>query len=110
MNNKMKITVFSFACCDPKQSTYDQQYIARINKALDKTSVEAQVNSILATDALYNLNTEYIQQLKPLFNKYGAAVAPALFINGDLTLYGTLPSVDKLVEIIEKITKSDQSP
>lgn len=102
MNNKMKITVFSFACCDPQQGVYDQQYIARIKEALDRTAIDAQVDSVLATDALYGSNMEYIEQLRPLFNKYGAAVTPALFINEELVLYGTVPLIEKLVEVIKE--------
>lgn len=105
MTNKMKITLFSFACCDPQQGTYDQKYLARINEALGKTSIKAQVDSVFATDALYSLEKEYIEQLKPIFDKYGMAVAPALFINGNLVLYGTVPSVEKLMELIEENTE-----
>lgn len=102
MNNKMKITLFSAACCDPQQGVYDQKYLLRIDEALEQTAVEAQVNSILATEALYGQYTEYTNQLRTLFDKYGMAVAPALFINGELVIYGTLPSTEKLVELIEE--------
>jgi hypothetical protein len=49
----------------------------------------------------------YVRKLWPLFNKYGMAVAPALFINGELTLYGVVPSVQKLVEVIEKAERGE---
>lgn len=108
MRNKLKITVFSFACCNPQQAVYDQQYIARIKEALDRTVVEAQVDSVFAIDALHGLDAGYIQQLRPLFDKYGMAVAPALFINGELVSYGVVPSVEELVEVIGKSAeKSD---
>ncbi len=107
MTTKMKIIVFSFACCDPRQGVYDKQYIANIKEALEKTAVEAQVDSVFATDALYGLGTEYINQLKPLFDKYGMAVAPALFINSELVLYGTVPSIEKLVQVIGDSTKKN---
>jgi hypothetical protein len=71
MRNKMKITVFSFACCNPQQAVYDQQYIARIKEALDKTVVEAEVDSVFAIDALHGLDAGYIQQLRPLFDSMG---------------------------------------
>ncbi len=109
MTNKMEITIFSFACCDPQQGVYDQEYITRIDEALNRTDFEAHVDSVLATEALYNLKTEYIDQLKPLFNKYGMAVTPALFINSELVLYGTLPSIEKLVEVIEESAKKSSS-
>lgn len=109
MSNKMKITVFSFACCNPQQAVYDQQYIARIKEALDRTVVEAQVDSVFATDALYGSDTGYIQKLRPLFDKYGMAVAPALFINGELLLYGVVPSFEELVEVIGKSAKKSDT-
>lgn len=102
MKNKMKITLFSAACCDPQQGVYDQKYLKRIEEALEQTAVEAHVNSILATEALYGQYTEYTNQLRPLFDKYGMAVAPALFINGELVIYSTLPSTEKLVELIKE--------
>lgn len=98
----MKIILFSFACCDPQQGVYDQKYLARINEALDKTTVKAQIDSVLATEALYGPYNEYTNQLRPLFEKYGMAVAPALFINSELVIYGTMPSIEKLVELIEE--------
>lgn len=105
MNNKMKITVLSVACCNPASVVHDQQYISRIKEALNKVSVEAQVELVTATDAFFGLKLGYIRKMLPLFNKYGMAVAPALFINGELMFYGLIPTVEKLVEVIEKNAK-----
>jgi len=104
MNNKMKITVFSVACCSPNPAfaSYDQQYISKIKEALKRINVEAQVELVAATDAFFGLKVGYFRKMWPLFNKYGEAAAPALFINGELTLYGGVPTVEKLVEVIEK--------
>ena len=60
---------------------------------------------VSATAAFFGLKVGYIRKMLPLFNKYGMAVAPALFINKELVLYGVVPSVEKLVEVIEKNTK-----
>ncbi len=107
MSNKMKITVLSVACCssNPAFATYDQQYISSINEALKRINVEAEVKVLAATDAFFGLQVGFIRKMMPLFNKYGGAAAPALFINGELMLYGGVPSVEKLVEVIEKNTK-----
>jgi len=109
MSNKLKITILSLACCNPALAVYDQQYISRIKEALSKIDVEAQVEVIAATDAFFGLKVGYIRKLWPLFNKYGTAVAPALFINGELALYGGVPSVEKLVEVIEKNAKKSDT-
>ncbi len=109
MSNKMKITVLSVACCNPASGVCDQQYISRIKEALSKINVEAQVDLVAASDAFFGGKAGYISKLMPLFNKYGMAVAPALFINGELTLYGGVPSVEKLVEVIEKNAKKSDT-
>jgi hypothetical protein len=107
MSNKMKITVLSAACCNPVSAPFDQQYIARIKEALDKTSVEAQVELLPATDAVFGMRIGFVKKLWPLFNKYGLAVAPALFIDGELVSYGGVPTVEKLVQVIEVNSKKD---
>ena len=109
MSKKMRISVFSFACCNPQQAVYNHQYIERIKEALEKKVVEAQVDSVFATDALYGSDAGYIQKLRPLFDKYGMAVAPALFIYGELVLWGVVPSVEELAEVIGKSAKKSDT-
>ena len=106
MKNKMKITVLSLACCNPAFAVDDEKYVSRIKEILSKISVDAQVNVVSASGAFFGLKTGYIRKIWPLFNKYGMAVAPALFINGELMLYGGVPSVEKLTEVIEKNAKN----
>lgn len=109
MSNKMKITILSLTCCNPALAVYDQQYLSKIKEALEKVGVEAQVEVVTGTDAFFGLKLSYIRKLKPLFDKYGTAVAPALFINEELMLYGGVPTVERLVEILEKnAEKSDK--
>lgn len=110
MNDKMKITVLSLACCNPAFAVHDQQYISRIKEALQRINIEAQVELVAASDAFFGLKVGYIRKLWPLFNKYGMAVAPALFINGELTLYGGVPSLEKIIEVIEKERQKTGKP
>ena len=105
MSNKMKITILSLACCNPALAVYDQQYLLKIKEALERIGVEAQVDLLSAIDAFFGMKVDHVRKLLPLFNKYGAAVAPALFVNGELMLYGGVPSVERLVEVIEKNAK-----
>jgi len=107
MSSKMKITILSLACCNPSLAVSDQQYITRINEALGKTSIEADIEMVSGSDAFLGFKTGYIRKLWPLFNKYGMAVAPALFINKDLVLYGGVPTVEKLIEVIKNVNKSE---
>ena len=109
MAGKMKIIVLSIACCTPTAALYDQEYIERINTALTKAGTEATIEKVTGTDAIFGLHDVDIEKLVPLFEKYGMAVAPVLFINGELVLYGGVPSVDKLIEVIDK-AKGSNSP
>ncbi|MCJ7608164.1 thioredoxin family protein, partial [Candidatus Bathyarchaeota archaeon] len=102
-----KITILSLACCDPSLAVYDQQYVSRIKEATSKIGVEAEVEVISGADAFFGLKVGYMRKLRPLFDKYGTAVAPALFIDGELVLYGGVPTVEKLAEVIEKNSKKN---
>jgi spermidine synthase len=104
----MKIIVLSIACCEPSAALFDQEYIERINAALAKTGVEATVEKVAGTDAIFGLNNVSLEKLVPLFEKYGMAVAPVLFINGELMLYGGVPTIERLVEVIDKAKSSNQ--
>jgi len=105
MSGKIKIDIFSISCCYPAHVGYDQQYIARLKEALNRTGVDAKISLIPVSDAVFGMKVGIVRKMWPLLNKYGAAAAPALFINGELTLYGGVPTVEKLVEVIEKNAK-----
>lgn len=107
-NNPMKFTILSLSCCNPAFAVHDQEYVSRINKALDSINYKAQIEILPATDAFFGSKSGYIGKLVPLFNKHGMAVAPALFINEELVLYGGLPSVEKIIQVIEKEKKKSQ--
>ncbi len=100
MTTNLKMTILSFACCNPNLAPYDQQYIARLKGAASKIGLKAEIEIIYGADAIYSAKKEFLQQLLPEFQKYGTAVAPALFINGILTSYGGIPSVEKLNELL----------
>lgn len=111
MTNRLKLIVLSVSCCspDPRMPVYDQQYLSRIKEALSRTKVEADVELLPATNAFFSLKAGYLRKLLPLFNKFGPAVAPALFVDGELALYGGVPTVDRLVETIEKSASGTQT-
>jgi len=105
MSGKIKIDIFSISCCYPAHAGYDEQYITRLKEALNRTRVDAKISLIPASDAFFGMKVGIVRKMWPLLNKYGAAAAPALFINGELTLYGGVPTVEKLVEVIEENAK-----
>jgi protein-disulfide isomerase len=55
-----------------------------------------------ATEARMSPKYAYLGEIQPLIQKYGQGVTPALFINHHLTLYGGVPTVEKLVETLGK--------
>ncbi len=100
MGRKPRITLFSIACCTPGFEAIDREYVVRIQEALKKTGIEAEVEILPATNAFFGGRVQYISQVWPLLSKYGAAAAPALFVDKKLVLYGGVPTVEKLVEVL----------
>jgi hypothetical protein len=80
----------------------DEQYVLRVKEVLGKINVEAKVEVVTATEARYGREVGDFSKLRTLFDKYGMDVMPALFINGELVLYGGLPTVEKLSEVMQK--------
>ena len=96
------LTILSFACCNPKLAPYDQQYAERLKEALSRTGMDADIDLVHATEARMSPKYAFCGAIQPLVQKYGQGVTPALFINCSLTLFGGVPTVDKLVETLEK--------
>jgi hypothetical protein len=102
MATKTNISIFTFSCCNPSLKPMDEKYIAEIKQVLNSLNIEANIDLVTATEAYYGKKLGNLEKLKPIFNKYGMDAMPALFINGELTLYGGIPSTEKLTEVIQK--------
>lgn len=102
MAEKLRLTLLSFACCNPKLGIHDRTYLERIREALSKVGMEADIDLVHATDAMMSKRYGFMSEIIPLFDKYGAAVTPALFVDQKLELYGGVPTVEKLVEVFGK--------
>lgn len=105
MTSKMNITILSFSCCNPALKPMDEQYVSKIKQVLAKLNLEAKVEVATATEVHYGREVGDLKKIEPLFKKYGMDAAPALFINGELALYGGVPSIEKLTEVVQKATK-----
>lgn len=106
MTNKASISILTFSCCNPSLRSMDEQYVSKVKDVLSKIKVDANVEVVTATEARYGREVGDFSKLKPMFDKYGMDAMPALFINGELALYGGVPSVEKLTEVIEKALSS----
>jgi hypothetical protein len=102
MTEKMRVILLSFACCNPKLAVHDQQYLKIIQEALKRTGQEAQLDLVHVTEAMMSKKYAFMSEIMPLFDKYGSAIAPALFVNEKLELFGGVPTVEKLVEVFSK--------
>jgi hypothetical protein len=102
MNEKLKLTILSFACCNPNLARFDKEYIERLKEATGKLQIEAEIDLVHATEAGMSKQYGWMSDIFPLFLKYGAAVTPALFVGQKLELYGGVPTTEKLVEVILK--------
>lgn len=109
MANNLKITILTASCCNPGLKPMDEQYTARVKQALEKVNTQAKIETITATEAYYGKKVGDQTKLRPLFEKYGMDALPALFVNEELALYGGLPSLEKLVEVIQKAQKTSQN-
>jgi hypothetical protein len=107
MAEKLKLTILSFACCNPMLAAHDKTYFERIKEALTKVGAEADIDLVHATEAQMTRKYAFMEEIIPLFMRYGSAVTPALFVNEKLELYGGVPTVDKLVETFRKHMLTD---
>jgi hypothetical protein len=102
MANRLKLTIFSVSCCHPQTAIYDKQFLDRIREALKETGLEADLDLVTATEAQLSIQYFFIGEILPMYRKYGPAVAPALFVNERLSLFGGVPTLEKLKEVLTK--------
>ncbi len=102
MTNNLKITILTASCCNPSLKPMDEQYNDRVKQALKKINAQAKIEVVTATEAYYGKKIGDMSKLRPLFDKYGMDALPALFVNEELVLYGGLPTIEKLCELIQK--------
>ena len=106
MASRLKLTILSFACCDPKFAQYDARYAELIKQVLAKNHWEADLELVTVTEALMSLKYAYMAPIRPMFQKYGSAITPALFINEVLALFGGVPTEEKLTDVLHKALTS----
>lgn len=97
-----EIVVLSLACCSPIMKKIDEQLVKNIQEAIKQSNISAEIKILAAADVFASgqFDNDYIKQVIPLAKKYGTAVAPIVFINGKLKLYGGVSPVEKIVETL----------
>jgi hypothetical protein len=108
----LNITVLSLTCCNPKFKTFDDRYVSRLKEALSRLGLGEGVKIEVASaqDALFGLKVVNPKKIWDLFDKYGTAVAPVLLVNGEVALYGGVPTVERLVDAIGKAVGHSPGP
>jgi hypothetical protein len=109
MESKIHLTLLSFSCCHPKMAVYDKQYVERIREAMKNTGIEADIELVTVTEAQLSMRYLFMVDIQPLFAKYGSAVAPALFVDEKLALFGGVPTLEKIEEVLKKAV-SEHTP
>ncbi|MFW9767228.1 MAG: hypothetical protein ACFFF9_14785 [Candidatus Thorarchaeota archaeon] len=97
-----KLVILSAACCDPRMESYDQQYRSRLEETLEKIGLTASIEILPVTAVMFGGYEKLISQIRPHFEDYGFAIAPALFINEELALYGGVPPLDVLITVLNQ--------
>jgi protein-disulfide isomerase len=97
-----EIVVLSLACCSPTVKKIDDRLLENITEAVKQANISAEIKVVSAAElyATNQLDNKYINQVLPLAQKYGTAVAPLVFVDGKLKLYGGIPSVEKIIETL----------
>ncbi|HEY3421312.1 MAG TPA: hypothetical protein VGK23_12245 [Methanomassiliicoccales archaeon] len=97
----MRISILTFSCCNPAMRSEDQRYLEKVREALVKAKIEAQVGIVVASEAASVLSPETAGKVRHLFDRYGLAMMPAMLIDDELVLYGGVPTMDKISEVLE---------
>ena len=104
----MKISILSVSCCNPAMKSEDQAYFVKVQEALVQSDVKAQVSIVPVSEAISSLGADKVGALLPLWERYGAAIAPVMLIGGELELYGGVPTKERIIEVISKYGRTNQ--
>ncbi len=98
-----EIVVLSLACCSPAMKKFDDQLLENLSEAVKRINISTEIKVVSGADlfATNQFENDYIKQIIPLAQKYGTAVAPLVFIDGKLKLYGGVPSIEKIIEVLK---------
>jgi len=104
----MKISILSVSCCNPAMKSEDQAYFVKVQEALVQSDVKAQVSIVPVSEAISSLGADKVGALLPLWERYGAGIAPVMLIGGELELYGGVPTKERIIEVISKYGRTSQ--
>jgi predicted RNA-binding protein with PUA domain len=96
----MRIFIVSVSCCNPAMRSEDQVYLSKVREALAQINVNADVSIVTMNEAISSLGKDRTGEVWSLWKKYGAAIAPAMFIDDKIVLYGGVPTKDRIIEVV----------
>lgn len=104
----MRISIISSSCCNPAMKSEDQAYLTKVREALTQSKVEARVSIVTMTEALSSFGADKVKGIRPLWDKHGVAIFPAMYIDDELVLYGGVPTKEKIIEAIVRHGRTGQ--
>lgn len=105
---KPSVVVLSGLCCNPMSFGVEDKLKQSIQEALEAIGVEAEVRTVSITEAqklagaLGKSHASLVQSIQGIFQAHGLKAFPALVINGELALYGGVPTAAALERELRK--------
>lgn len=99
----IKVVTVSGACCMPHLAQADRVLAKTLKEAITSASIPVEVRKVSLSGILANsegLTPKQQASIMALFNRYGAACAPAVFIGEELKFAGKQPTVEQLKDAL----------
>lgn len=99
----MIVVILSGACCFPSMAAFDEQAKRVIEQAIKETEVEAEIQLVTATTAIYGglFPKDVMANLMNKFSRDGAVGGPAILINKEIISYG-VPQLEEIKATLKK--------
>ncbi len=97
----VQVITVSGACCMPHLAQADRVLAKTMQEAIAKAGVPVEVRKVTLSGILANsegLTPRQQASIMALFNRYGAACAPAVFVGEEIKFAGKQPTVEQLKE------------
>jgi len=97
----LRVVLVSGACCMPHLALLDKELEKNVQEAAGQLTVRVEAKTVSLSAVLHgkdDLNPKQRGQIRSLFQKYGARLAPAVLIGDEIRFAGNVPTVGQLKE------------